>query len=66
MSSEERPRRYPLVNPEHAVAILRRIVEHFDSEDEDACEAFGEAIKDARKLLKMDRPAVTTWKGTQH
>ncbi len=48
MAGEHRPREQRLVNPEHAAALLRRIVACWDRNDDDGITA---ALAEARKLL---------------
>ncbi len=48
MAGEPRPREQRLVNPEHASALLRRIVACWDANDDEGCMA---AIAEARQLL---------------
>lgn len=53
MPSEARPRQNPLINPEHAAAILRRIVTAYDRPDFDnrRLPELAAAVTDARRLL---------------
>lgn len=59
--SEARPRQFPIVNPELAVALLRRIVTAWDAGRSDSradFEAFCALLDDARTLLRMPKPGV--------
>lgn len=57
MASEARPRQHPLVNPEHATTLLRRIVEAWDEggESDRAMVQLTDAINEARQLLGLER-----------
>ncbi len=50
MAGEHRPREQRLVNPEHAAAVLRRIVACWDAQNDQELEL---ALAEARKLLGM-------------
>ena len=50
LPGEARPRRLPLVNPEHAIAALRELVIAWDGDDE---RRFFAALFRARELLNL-------------
>ena len=49
MPGDAPPRTHPIVNPEHAIDLLRRLVRAWDAEDQTV---FLAALADARSLVK--------------